>query len=368
MNSAVVNRELPLKNEGTERIGFGYEKKAPNSRSVQASRAVVLSIVLNRRPDIVFSLFERALEPFKNLLETNASPIGLISESISAAIPKANYILRQPQFIRERAVRRFIPNVRSLKSNEAAQPLLEALNNWAQNNNLMDGWCRDHALATFRAWDVADDKNLAIALAREHDTHCLRAVVKKSWLRALVERQLSGLTIQFQSFAEVEERGVFSFTFQHEKVEFSVPGPFSRSRSEFRRQVQQAFEAGGGGTIRGARKVLQSQLQSYLQQVDKVTEELGLVESRSRWAVDEHFKWLLEYQLPPVKTFRELGREFHKDEKTVREGIRKAAQLVGLSLRSADRDKRLGRPKGAKDRSPRHRVDYGNRKVRGNAS
>jgi hypothetical protein len=94
----------------------------------------------------------------------------------------------------------------------------------------------------------------------------------------------------------------------------------------------------------------------YLEKVDKARKDLELEEPPVRWAAEDHFKWLIEYQLPPCKRYREIGRDFGKDEKTVREGIRDVASLVGLTLRSSECDKYPGRPIGARDRGNRHRA------------
>jgi len=363
MNSSVTRQQSRVESN-TKRFEFGYEKKSKISRSVQAARTDFLSIILNERLNVVFDLFASAYQPFSDLLENISSEIEAVSEKVESEIPQEAYVLRQPKFIRESALKTLIPDWHSLQQSEATDLLREALRGWATRNNLTDDWCLNLALSFLRAWDEADERKMAIALLP--DPCCLIDVVKTCWQCALLDRHSDGLWSQFQSNAEVEERGVFSFNFKYEKMEFSMSGPFSKSVAEFKREVGHKFEAHGGRTVRGARKALQSQLDSYLSQLEPVRTELGLKAPHTRWAMADHLNWLAQYQIPPCKTFREVAREVGKNGKTVREGIRGAARLIGVALRSAESDKQLGRPKGAKDKNPRFRVDRRRRKLRGN--
>jgi hypothetical protein len=152
----------------------------------------------------------------------------------------------------------------------------------------------------------------------------------------------------------VEEYGVYSFSFVHENLSFSVTGPFFKSPAQFKQEVEERFKALGGPAIRGARKALAFQLGEYREQVAKARRDLNLDAPPVRWAED-HFTWLIKYQLPPCMKYREIGREFSKDEKTVREGIKDVADLMDLTLRSSERDKHSGRPKGVRETKPRRR-------------
>jgi hypothetical protein len=207
-----------------------------------------------------------------------------------------------------------------------------------------------------------------MALALLPDIHYLMDTWKRSWQSAVLERRFFGLHSRFQSSAAVEERDALLFRFKYDTVQFELSGPFNKSIAAFRQEVEVQFKTVGGPRIRGARKHLDYRLREYFAEVDKVTVELDLTAPPSWRKADDFFKWLVGYQLPPVKTYRQIGREVKKHEKTVREGIQRVASLIGLTLRSNEADKRLGRPKGAKDRAPRRRVDRRKEKVRGNAN
>jgi hypothetical protein len=162
--------------------------------------------------------------------------------------------------------------------------------------------------------------------------------------------------------------GLAHFAFQSDLIPFEVEGPFFKSVTEFRREAILRFQVEGGQSIKGERKRLEYQIDSYLKSFEFAAKRLKLRQTRVRWADEDHFVWLINYQCPPCKGYREIGRAFAKNEKTIREGVQGVAQRIGLTLRSAECDKRLGRPKGARDKKPRHRVDRSRQKLRGNAA
>ena len=67
---------------------------------------------------------------------------------------------------------------------------------------------------------------------------------------------------------------------------------------------------------------------------------------------DEHFRWLIDYQIPPIKSYAELARENSLTNKTIRQGIESVIELIGLKLRPA---KRTGRTVGIKETQTRRR-------------
>lgn len=368
MNSAAAGEESPHESR-TKCFGFGYEKQSRDSPSTQTARAKFLTLILELRPDAISSLFNTSYQPFNALLAENEAIIASNYVSLESEIPEEAYTLRQPEFIRAQAIQALLPNWRSLRQVEGATPLRQAFEVWAMNQNLTEDWCLNHALVFLREFDGADDKNMAFALWRRwQDNHCLVNVVRKSWLWA-VHKSCDALGAQFQTSIEFEERGPYSFTFSHESLEFTVSGPVFKSKSQFKQEAEAKFKAAGGRTIRGARKALNDQLRKYLERVAKTVEELGLDEPPSlRWAAEDHFKWLIHYQIPPCMNYRQIGREFHINDKTASQGIQDVARLIGLTVRSSEVDRHLGRPPGAKDKGPRRRVDHRKEKLRGNTN
>jgi len=249
MNAAVV-RQSSHRESKSKRLGFGYEAKSADSPSVQTARAEFLTVILEAKFDAVFNLFIACYSPFTQVLERSGNVISVIAEEVEANIPKEAYILRQPKFIRETALKKLIPNYLSLETIEGAAPLCQALESWVLEYNLGDDWCLDDALEALRTFEVADEKAMALALLP--DIHHLIDVWKRSWQNAVLERRLSGLRGLYQSSAAVEEHDAFSFRFRYETLEFEVSGPFYKSPSAFRQEVEVQFRAVGGSKIRSA--------------------------------------------------------------------------------------------------------------------
>lgn len=154
---------------------------------------------------------------------------------------------------------------------------------------------------------------------------------------------------------EFRERGLDKFTFEYEGIDFTVEGPLFKPIAQFKQEAERRFETVGGRNIWGAKTALKHRVDEYLEQINTVAEELSLAEPPLRSAED-HFEWLIRYQIPPVMRYREIGRGCGRDDKTVREGVQGVATLTGLTLRSPEADKYQGRPKGAKDKKKRFRA------------
>lgn len=364
MNSVAIAKNS-VRESTTKRFGFGYEKKSANSPSSETARAEFLSLVLEIKPDVVSSIFNTAYHHFASLIAENEDLIASLCHSLESEIPKEAYHLRQPRDIRQRAIKRFIPNWHSLQQRDDADLMQAAFENWARDHNLTVDWCLDHALDFLHEFEGSEHRELAF---RFPNAHLLRDLIRRAWQSALVNRHCHALGTQYQSNVEVEERGVFSFILEYDRIRFEVPGPFNKFIPSFKEEVEKSFVASGGPSIPGARKALRYRLAAYLEEVERVRKELGLEEPPVRWTADDHFRWLINYQITPCMNYREIGRIADKDEKTIREGTQDVADLIGLKLRSADSDKYRGRPKGSKDKAPRRRVDRRREQVRGNAN
>jgi len=285
---------------------------------------------------------------------------------IIAGLPKEDWIQRQPLFVRERALKKLMPNASSLETLGWSEPLAQGVKHWGLRHHISDAWCLDDALAVLREFDVMEEKAMALALLP--DGHYFVEVWKRAWQAAATERRLCGLHGICESSMAVEEQGGFSFTFRDGSLKISVSGPFYKPISAFRREVNDRFREAGGTKVRGARKQLDYLLKEYLASVAEVTKKLDLTAPRNWRKLEEHLRWLVDYQIPPCKTYREIARNTQKNEKTIREAIHRSACLIGLTLRSNADDKKLGRPQGSKDKKPRNRVDHRKQKVRGFAS
>ena len=69
------------------------------------------------------------------------------------------------------------------------------------------------------------------------------------------------------------------------------------------------------------------------------------VRTPQKYAGEKHFEWLIDYQVTPNKSFREIAEVNKTDKKTISEPVKELAEILGLSLRKS----KQGRPSGTKD-------------------
>lgn len=326
------------------RFGFGFEKRSSISPSTQLAQSSFLKLLPSLKEQVVFSLFQIAFKPFNQFLIDHQAEILQIVKNIEP-VP----------YSRDIAIKMLTFNWSAVESREGAQPLRVALHEWANRWNLPELWCMNHALLTLR------ERHQASITDRVPDP-------VGAWQEAIFAGlKCDSIFTQAEFHEEFRQEGLFEFNYKFEKLRFTQEGPFWIPIAEFKRKVANEFKAAGGSVVRGARKALIYQRDVYLNSVNRVAERLNLREPPLRWSED-HFRWLIHYQVPPLMNYREIGRTVKKNEKTVREGIQDVAKLIDLKLRPAHVDRYRGRPKGAKDAAPRRRVDNRRGKVRGNAN
>lgn len=334
-------------------FGLGPEKESPNSPSVQHARIHFLRLILELKRRTALDILA-AHKPFSELLSNSQNKIDSMYELEASKWPEDDVIMREPNGIRERAVRNFIPSWTSLQKIEGASVLCQSLQDWAQTYNLTDDWCLDHAIAFLRAFHFGAAKINWQGLLPDIEVFGFYFwdVIAKAWEKALSERQSQAAITHYRTNAEFEKRAprLYSFNFEFESLKLHLSGPRWRREREFREEVKKKFDEFGGRAIRGARKALDIKIADYIRQVSQVENELELIPPPTLWAED-HFKWLVEHQIPPTKEYRKIAGEVKKAESTIREGVDKVAATLGLTQRSTEPDKHPGRPKGSKNKS-----------------
>jgi hypothetical protein len=315
------------------RFGYGYEKKSKYSPSTQHARALFLELIPSLKQEVVPDLFTIAYQPFLELLANNQDEFNSIKNSLeSDLLGHPNFT---PETIMDLAVERFIPNWQTLQSREDAASLCGKLREWSSTWNLTNDWCLDYAFKTLQKGYLM---SLNYIWLDNYD----------AWRDANTELRLESFCMHAVSNEEIEEKGLFEFKFHFEEINFSVTGPFNKSTSEFKQEVNDKFKAAGGKSIRGASTALKLKMGEYLEKISAVMEDQNLTEPPIRWAIN-HFKWLICFQIPPNRrTISELSRDFSKDRKTIREGINDVANLIVLDLKPMPKEiwkVRAGRPK-----------------------
>jgi len=346
MNVDATPNNIANKSKAT-RFGFGFEAESVTSPSTQQAQAFFLKLLPQLRKDVTLTLFDSSYKHFVTFLNAHQDEVNSIKERIEPS----SYPL-------DTAIRIFIYGWSAIKRDETAAPLRRILHGWANKWNLRDDWCLDHAIATLREQHISClDGGLPPA-----------RFTAKGWGTARARGPSSeAIFTPCEGSARLRKQGRADFAFPSDLIPFKVEGPFFKSLTEFRQEVILRFQVEGGQSIRGERKRLDYQIDSYLKRFEVAAQRLRLSQTRVRWGDEDDFVWLINYKCAPCKGYREIGRTFAKNEKTIREGIQGVAQRIGLTLRSAERDKRLGRPKGARDKKPRHRVESRRPKLRGNA-
>lgn len=342
-----------------KRFGYGFEKESAGSPSTQLARAYFLELIFELRPNVVLTLFRTAYIPFSELLKNRQGDINTIGESLESELSESGYVSQR--VVRKHAIRRFISGWQSLQRMEAAGSLCQVIQGWARSQNLMVDWCLDHALTVLGEFEARAGEIVRLS-SRPAVQRCrLAELMLESWRLAVTRQRLRAIDVQYKSIAEFEEHvsKVLEFTFKYENIELlPITGPIYKSIPEFRQEVKERFEALGGKIVRGAGKALKLEMDSYLEKVKEMMRRAGFKKPTVRWA-EEHFKWLIEYQIPPTKQYRKIAKEVRKDESTIREGIANASALIGLTRRPSDSDRHIGRPKGSKTKT----IGSGGRKV-----
>ncbi|SRR6266446_119446 len=346
MNVDAIPDDIANKSKAT-RFGFGFEAESVTNPSTQQAQAFFLKLLPQLRKDVTLTLFDSSYRHFVTFLNAHQDELNSIKERIEPS-----------SYSMDTAIRIFTYGWSAIKRDETTAPLRRMLYEWVNKWNLSDDWCLDHAIATLREQHISClDGGLPHA-----------RFTAEAWETARVRGPSSeAIFAQHEVNEQLRKEGLADFAFQSDLIPFKIEGPFFKSLTEFRREVILRFQVEAGQSIRGERKRLDYQIDSYLKRFKAAAKRLKLRQTRVRWADEDHFVWLINYQCPPCKGYREIGRTFAKNEKTIREGVQTVAQRIGLTLRSAECDRRLGRPKGARDKKPRHRVGSRRLKVQGNA-
>jgi hypothetical protein len=288
------------------RFGSGFEKKSELSPSTQDARAHFLGLLPSLKEKVVPHLFEIAYQPFLDFINASQKEIADIARDLE---------IEPSDSTTEQAVRLFIFGWHTLHKVDGARLLTRTVRAWGTDLNLADDWCLDHAVKTLRSYYLGQPSYNYL----------------DAWHDTTAERRLDSLLIHDVDIGEFKNAGLDKFHFKYEGIEFRVEGPFFKSTPEFRQGVKQAFIAAGGKNDWGALQVFDLELNEYLQKVISLAEKLNLKEPSARWATENHFMWLIEYQIPERLDENTISQKYSVPQKTVDDGIKAACRLIGLS-------------------------------------
>jgi hypothetical protein len=158
-------------------------------------------------------------------------------------------------------------------------------------DNLIDQWCLEQAFKTIEHW---------------YDSPLYRDLMEWRYMGV-------GFVVPIN-----DAEGQFDFTFKKWDTT-------DKSRSAYKAAAIKAFK---------------DYLNNYCDRIEAATRERGYVE-RARKRDASHFIWLVWYQVKG-KSHAWISSQFNASRQTIAEGIKEAARLCGLPLRSPQRP---GRPK-----------------------
>lgn len=294
------------------RFGFGLERKSAVTPSVLDARAYFLEMLPTLNEHTVTSLFATSYQPFSEFLNSSQAAIASIKDEIEKD-PDTTEVATSvaAEFNTEIAIKILTLGWYALQDVDGAESLCCSLKEWAQQQNLTDDWCVDHAIGTLR----------------EYYLRLPGYSYLDAWRAACVNLRLDALCNHHADIYEVGEAGLHQFHFQLKQVNFTFASPLESSTARFKSEVLQKFES----FVKGAREALLSEMDLYLDRLAAITEGMELSEPPIRWAED-HFKWLVEYQVNGT-AIQQLARSYLGDvdkRVVIRDGIRNAAQLIGL--------------------------------------
>lgn len=192
--------------------------------------------------------------------------------------------------------------------------LHEAIIAWGERWKLTDPWCIQQGLNTLWLWQ--QEGKLARMGATPPPPRGAATASHRQWQHLLDLRWTQG-------------RG---------EVHIAPVGE-TWPRFEFHRSWSPR-RAARADDYRTALAEFRKQYTAYQHQVAAVARDRGATSMASKREPD-HFAWLVCYQVLD-DSFSGLGTELSKDPKTIEDGVKRAARLIGLTLRQA----RRGAPRG----------------------
>jgi hypothetical protein len=246
------------------------------------------------------------------------------------------------QLITESALEEFIPDWKSLQSRTDSDWLCSELIKWAEKWNLQDEWCLDFALDCLREFKVKliDEIRLPDDYLNKNDISPLFELNRfwnrgMAWHYSLWDFGYKNMR-DFMFTNEIPDYPQFKYSWEIATEEetqeiFTVEGhfnPLAMFPEDFRRKVEEQFWSGFFGffavhkySFVGNNKQLLDELAKFQKGVDDYiskTEELikpFAVETIRKKSGDRHFRWLIEYQISPVKSYNELAKENNVDRR-----------------------------------------------------
>jgi hypothetical protein len=275
------------------------------------------------------------------------------------------------------ALERLIPDWKSLKVRKDSEWLCKTLTEWSEKWNLTADWCLDFALECLQICKVnlIDEYQIpenylatnAFGFLREYCNFWQNGSAWKTALwNQMWKNQNNYSTLnkiphypEFTYIWTQRNEGVLDRVFKIEKVFY----PLSTLKEDFRKRTEEEFWesffnyykhkqnllVGDFETLTGKFKDFHKKLDRYISKVETAIKPF-VTKTVAKKSGDKHFRWLIEYQIPPIKSYNKLSIKYDVDRRAVMDGIKNVSELLCLTLHPPSKG---GREKNVKDLIPR---------------
>lgn len=322
------------------KFGFGsYEHTQPGAPSTIEARIHFLTLVEEVVPQVVISLhdgvfllflcsvylhFHSQIEEDKPLeTQTVVEAIGNLRNHVSAE-----------------EVKELLPSWEALTKSEIAPPLVNPLRLWAESWQLNEDWCLDYATRTLRMWLFSESQRSQRSWRNAHLS--LSEVESSLTSDALWENVSLREVNEFYKETYGEDESKYGFHFEYQEFTFKSAGwsPFFYEIGEWKEKVTNEFlseldlfRMKYRRVPKGIKQAFKERTKVHVDKLRSTVKKLGFKPAPKKWEL-KHFRWLIYYQVQkPNWSYERIAKEHGTDIKTVRSGINRTAQLLGLHVR-----------------------------------
>jgi hypothetical protein len=288
----------------------------------------------------------------------------------------------QPSLITDKALVDLISDWKTLQSNPDAKSLCALLLQWAEKWNLNEEWCLNFALDVLRRFktELIDNLSLKMEFLEENSTFGLYEYEEfqdegSAWKLALFSLKYENAGKKHNYSTQVPKSPEFKFIWTQESKGKRVAifeikdnwSPTIFTKESFKKRVENQlwskffnYFTKKSDSLVGQISEVSRKLNEFQKRVNKYTSKVEslyknvAIPSVLKKGGDKHFRWLIKYQIPPVKSYEKLSKENSVTRKAISDAIKGASKIIGLTLRHAQKS---GRPKGTKDSHKRRRAD-----------
>jgi hypothetical protein len=269
------------------------------------------------------------------------------------------------------AIDRLLGGLDDIREHDLGKDVYQAIIDWSTRWNLCDRWCQEFALDVLVHFRIEIERFLRRDVPEVNVEHLIDPSCPTSfWIASAWQSGVWDLSKRSFISSEIaisradDSSTPFSFEFRDGQIMlFELTGiwsPFRETKNDFRSRMKSQFlnllyqylgenmEAMSARIDDLARNIrrFSLELSSYINCALKSYHDGIAQPIPSKASGDRHFRWLLEYQFS-IDSSKTISDRVGVGRKTFEDGIKDAAKMLGLTLRTP----RRGRPKGVQENS-----------------